>query len=435
MKRLLLAAWAVVTITQPAAGQGTFTPGTREILALSFATAQPGQIPAGVRLVSGRVDVVDKGGVRMLRATGPAEFVVTLPEALPTDFTLEFDLVAKPDGGSDDLTFEGAARRSASSVSAEVKWSPTSQTVSGGGLNEFSAATPPSLSETLAGQLARIIASFAGTTLKLYTNGVRLYTLADRLFVRGTVLRVVLGGQDEEHPVYLARLRVAAGAGSTVVATQQSSMVTATNPASGGAIQPVGTTTAPATVAVLPAAPPPASAGAITQGPVKSSTRTSGSAVGSSTSLAARTITLPGFTAAGGFTSLAARTIGLPGFTATGAFSSLGPRSIALSGFTAMGAFTSMAPRTLSLGGFTATGSFSTLAPRTLALSGFTAAGVFPSLVPRTVTLSGFTAVGGFPSLAPRAITLSGFTAAGSFITLPPRTITLSGWAAVGVIP
>jgi hypothetical protein len=218
------AAWfasAALGFISPASmsGQGTFTPGTREILALSFATAQPGQIPAGVRLVSGRVDVVDKDGVRMLRATGPAEFVVTLPEPLPTDFTLEFDLVAKPDGGSDDLAFEGTARRSLNpAISAEVKWSPTTQTVSGGGLNEFSAATPASLSETLPGQLARIIASFAGTTLKLYTNGVRLYTLIDRLFVRGTVLRVTLGGQDEEHAVYLARLRVAAGAGSVIAA-------------------------------------------------------------------------------------------------------------------------------------------------------------------------------------------------------------------------
>jgi hypothetical protein len=218
----------VVTLAQPAAGQGTFAPGTREILALSFASTQPGQLPAGVRLVNGRVDVVDKDGVRMLRATGPAEFVVTLPEALPTDFTLEFDLIAKPDGGSDDLTFEGTARRSASSVSAEVKWSPTTQSVSGGGLNEFSAATPASLSETLPGQLARIIASFSGTTLKLYTNGVRLYTLTDRLFVRGTVLRVVLGGQDEEHAVYLARLRVAAGAGSLAAATSVVALPAAT---------------------------------------------------------------------------------------------------------------------------------------------------------------------------------------------------------------
>ena len=415
MKRLPLAACAVVTLAQPAAGQGTFAPGTREILALSFATAQQGQLPAGVRLVNGRVDIVDKDGVRMLRASGPAEFVVRLPETLPTDFTLEFDLIAKPDGGSDDLTFEGTARRSASSVSAEVKWSATSQTVSGGGLNEFSAATPASLSETLPGQLAKIIASFAGNTLKLYTNGTRLYTLTDRLFVRGTVLRVVLGGQDEEHPVYLARVRVAAGAGSTIVAKQQSPLVAATNPPSGGTIQPVGTT-APATIAVLPAALPPASAGAITQGPVKSTTRTSGGALGSSGSLAARNITLSGFTAAGIFASVA-------------------PRTMTLSGFMATGVFAGLAPRTISLTGFSAAGAFTILAPRTVTLSGLTAVGGFSSLAPRTITLAGLTASGGFPSLASRSIALSGFIASGTFITLPPRTITLSGFVATGVIP
>jgi hypothetical protein len=201
---------ALMSLTRASAAQDLFV--------LDLARTPPGSLPPGIRVLRGSLSLVSRNGQPMLRASSPAEFVVTLPEPLPTDFTLEFDLVAKPDGASDDLAFEGTARRSASSVSAEVKWSPTSQTVSGGGLNEFSAATPASLSETLPGQLAKIIASFAGNTLKLYTNGVRLYTLTDRLFVRGTVLRVVLGGQDEDHPVYLARLRVAAGAG-TVAAT------------------------------------------------------------------------------------------------------------------------------------------------------------------------------------------------------------------------
>jgi hypothetical protein len=46
--------------------------------------------------------------------------------------------------------------------------------------------------------------------VKMYTNGRRLFTLTERKFVRGRVLRVSLGGQDDDkYAVYLSRLRIA----------------------------------------------------------------------------------------------------------------------------------------------------------------------------------------------------------------------------------
>jgi hypothetical protein len=410
-----------------ALGQGSVTGGAREILALSFANAQPGQIPAGLRLINGSVDVVDKDGARMLRAKGPAEFLVTLPEALPTNFTLEFDLIAKEEGGSDDLAFDGTSGRSSTSSFAMVQWSPTTQTVSGGGLNTSSpfTMTVGAMSEALPGQLAKIIASFEGNTLRLYTNGVRLYTVTDRVFARGTVLRVLLGGQSEENPVYLARLRVAGGAAATVVATQQSSLVTTTTSPSGGTVQAVGAAAPAATITPLPAAPPPASAGAVSQGPVV--TRPSSSRTGVATGSPAPPPPLaPG---------LPARAITLSGFTVVGLSTSIAPRTVTLSGFTAVGNLVSIAPKSVTLSGFTAAGTFGPLAPRTITLSGFTAAGGFVGIISKTVTLSGFTAAGTFEPLAPRTITLSGFTAVGEFTRLPPRTVTLSGFTAVGITP
>jgi hypothetical protein len=53
--------------------------------------------------------------------------------------------------------------------------------------------------------------SFEGSTVKLYTNGRRMFTL-DRQFARRDVLRVFLGGVDDVNPVYLAGLRIATGA-------------------------------------------------------------------------------------------------------------------------------------------------------------------------------------------------------------------------------
>ena len=94
------------------------------------------------------------------------------------------------------------------------------------------------------GALTRIIASFEGTTLKVYTNGQRLYTLSGRVFARGQVLRVCAGRQDEEQAVYLARAWVAAGAVSV------SSVVTAV--------------AAPAPATALPIALPATQSGTIT---------------------------------------------------------------------------------------------------------------------------------------------------------------------------
>ena len=82
----------------------------------------------------------------------------------------------------------------------------------------YQAAMPAALAGTLPGQLSTVVVTFDGTEVKLYTNGQRLFTLEDRRFMRGGVLRVFLGGQDDgDQAVYLAGLRILAGAYPPVV--------------------------------------------------------------------------------------------------------------------------------------------------------------------------------------------------------------------------
>ena len=228
---------------QRAAAQGSVAPGTREIVLLNFAKVEQSGVPAGLSLLNGSPQLVEKNGVRMVRATGLAEFLVTLPEPLPADFTIEFDLIPKDCGCGDmDLEFDGAAG-TWSGTSARVQWSPANHSVSGGGPAPFTMTTP-TLGETAPGQLTRVIASFEGNTLKLYTNGQRLYSLSNRVFARGRVLRVILGGKDEEQAVYLARLRVAAGA-----ATVTTTAVVASQTGTGMLSQPATTSTTQASTA------------------------------------------------------------------------------------------------------------------------------------------------------------------------------------------
>ena len=228
----------LVGLTRAATGQGGVSGGAREILSIGFAN---GTFPREIKSPSSGLVVVEKNGVQMLRASTASEFRLQLPEQLPNSFTLEFDLIAKECFcDPKDLRFDGTAGSSQSDVYAEVQWSPTDQAVVGGGLhnpNPFTATTPPSLGETLRGQLARIVVGFEGNVIKLYTNGTRLYTVSDRQFARTRVLRVSLGGQDEEdNGVYLARIRVAEG-------TVTASMAIAQDPT--GRFSPTGREAAP----------------------------------------------------------------------------------------------------------------------------------------------------------------------------------------------
>jgi hypothetical protein len=77
---------------------------------------------------------------------------------------------------------------------------------------------PADLAAATPGNLTHVVVEFQGTTIKLYTNGRRLYTL-DKQFARGRVLRVWLGGADDGlNSVYLAGLRIAAGTGLGIIA-------------------------------------------------------------------------------------------------------------------------------------------------------------------------------------------------------------------------
>ena len=237
----------------------------REIFLLDAAGNPAGGLPSGIRLLSGSVAVATRDGARMLKASTPTEFLVTLPEVLPADFTIEFDIVPKSCCNAEDLSFEGTATLSRSSGSARGLEPGRRECGRGGPM--YQATMPGDLRESLPGQLTQIVASFSGETVKLYTNGRRLYTLTERRFARGRVIRVFLGGQDDgDQAVYLARLRVTAGA-ATTIASGQAATGTLVTRESSGTIKTAGAGTILTTATTTPTVAPRASAGAIAMGP------------------------------------------------------------------------------------------------------------------------------------------------------------------------
>lgn len=479
---------ATAILTALPVGQGNgqvVASGSGDIVRLDFAQAPLGPVLRGFAR-EGTLDVVDHNGLRMLRATSRATFLVRLTSVLPTDFTLEIDLVPKECCQPEDIAIEGTPTIDQGDYSANIVWRHADFRVVGGG-PYFDQPVPEDIAVTLPGQLTNIVLTFRGDELSAYTNGRLLYTLPNRKFVRGRVLRVFLGGQnDSDQAVYLARLRVVQGVVPPVTAVAvstnpgvsagprvpgQSGPLTAGQTAATGilsgtqsgtaATQPSGTTGTTATSTSGGATQPTGSIPAPAPQPTSTSTTTTvtlaprnvsltgfsatgtyaSAAPSTAVTLAPRTVLLAGFLATGTFAStvpsttvtLAPRTVSLSGFSATGGFTSLAPRRVALSGFSGIGVFGTLSARTVALSGFSAIGNFGSLAPRAVPLSGFSATGVFSTLAPRTILLSGFTVSGSFPMLAPRTIPLTGFGATGVFVVLPPRSITLPGWTATGI--
>lgn len=187
-----------------------FVPGKRTLFELDLAATQLGESPRQLKLLSGSAELVQKDGVRMLKASSRTEFLITLPEFLPEAFTLEFALVPKQCCNPEDLAFEGTRTINQGAASARIAWDSDGSLIVVGGGNTYDSPMPEDLKVSLPGVLTEVSARFDSATVSLYTNGRRLYTLSDRRFVRGKVLRVFLGGQDDaDQAVHLARLRVA----------------------------------------------------------------------------------------------------------------------------------------------------------------------------------------------------------------------------------
>jgi hypothetical protein len=117
--------------------------------------------------------------------------------------------------------------------------------------------------------------SFDDEDIRMYTNGKRVYSLSNRKFVRGRVLRVFLGGTDDDrNAVYLSRVHVA-DAATTVAASQSGSTGTSlTNTLNGATLSTVGggavpvSTSAPTTTSVATPTNPGVTAGPLPAGTV-----------------------------------------------------------------------------------------------------------------------------------------------------------------------
>ncbi len=185
-----------------------FVPGDRVMFFDDFTNDVVGNFPQRLELLKGNMEIAEWKGRRWLRATSYADFLVPLPEILPSRFTLEFDLYAPNDWNVLEIT--GTAPEDPTWYeNTEVAFSPYGNIagVRKAGNDEIMAMTnfPAELINDVL--QCRVMAD--GKYMKVYVNEIRVANFPNTKFVRANSLSFKLAA-DPEYPVMIADLRVAA---------------------------------------------------------------------------------------------------------------------------------------------------------------------------------------------------------------------------------
>lgn len=188
-----------------------FVPGSKIIFYTDFSEDRVGNFARGLKFKSGQMDVVERDGVKMLRATARSEFLIPLGRKLPDRFTLELDVLTPPHPtvGYDQYAFEGGPELDRGDQSVEVNWQVNGTFLIGGGLNG-ELKFPESMQPLLMGQVAHIRVLMDGPYFKMYTNERRIYNIPEFPFKRDSVIRVFMKGSEEPNEAtYITGIRVA----------------------------------------------------------------------------------------------------------------------------------------------------------------------------------------------------------------------------------
>ena len=188
-----------------------FIPGSKVLFYTDFSEDVVGNFARGLTYVSGPAEVVERDGVKVLRSTGPAVFLIPVGRVLPARFTLEIDVVAGKSGlpDYDVVAVEGGPEMDRGERSAEVNWAPHVTTIIGGGKNSEQGIADE-FAEQARGTVTHLRILRDGGYFKMYANEKRLYNIPTLPFKRAAVIRVsVRGGEEAEQATYLTSIRLA----------------------------------------------------------------------------------------------------------------------------------------------------------------------------------------------------------------------------------
>ena len=191
-----------------------FVPGNKVLFYTDFSEDKVGNFARRLKYRNGPIEVVERDGVKVLRATGRSEFLLPLGRRLPDRFTLEIDIIAPVTECClfGVMWFEGGPSMDRGDQSADVSWAPHGTTIAGGGQEMATSGVrmPEAMQPALRGNIAHVRVLMDGPYFKMYSNERRMYNIPELAFKRDSVIRVLLEGSEEDGmAVYLTRIRVA----------------------------------------------------------------------------------------------------------------------------------------------------------------------------------------------------------------------------------
>ncbi|HJU73219.1 MAG TPA: OmpA family protein [Gemmatimonadaceae bacterium] len=188
-----------------------FVPGNKVIFFTDFSEDRVGNFARGLKYVAGQMDVVERDGIKVLRATDRSELRIPVGKQLPQRFTLEIDLIAPPVHccGYEVFSVEGSVTRERGAESAEIHWHPNGVTIIGGAKNQ-SVEMPEALRPQLMGKPVHVRILMDSAYFKMYVNERRMYNIPEFQFRRDSVIRMhVFGSPEDNMAVFITSIRVA----------------------------------------------------------------------------------------------------------------------------------------------------------------------------------------------------------------------------------
>ena len=192
-----------------------FVPGSKMVFFTDFSEDKVGNFARRLKYKRGPAEIVERDGAKVLRATGPSEFLIPLGRKLPARFTLELDVISpQPTDGEHDphqmLQFEGGAEADGGDQSALVTYMTSLAWIQGGGQSSpaSNSKVPEDMVSSLRGNVAHVRVLMDGAYFKMYVNERRLYNIPELAVRRDSAIRVAINTKEEE-PVFVTGLRVA----------------------------------------------------------------------------------------------------------------------------------------------------------------------------------------------------------------------------------
>lgn len=189
-----------------------FVPGNRVIFYTDFSDDRVGNFARGLKYKSGPAEVVERDGVKMLRATARSEFLIPVGKRLPQRFTLEIDVIVPGTRANEAVSFEGGSDMDRGDKSVNIAWNPLGAFYlgSGGDAANSPVKMPEEMQPALVGNVAHLRVLMDSAYLKMFVNERRIYNRPDLAFKRDSVIRVAVDARElDETPIYVVSIRVA----------------------------------------------------------------------------------------------------------------------------------------------------------------------------------------------------------------------------------